>query len=129
MIRDILPNNMVYVPDTTRLFNANYPKGTLLSPDGDLFTKAVNIGNYGPQSNGYVLFTAEVVDKSLAYGKNALVNWAQATVGEQVHQDRTIARVIKPEKIAIIVIVILWVLVVACLVIIIRLYRKLRYHK
>lgn len=95
MIRDILPNNMVYVPNTTRLFNANYQKGTLLSPDGDLFTKAVNIGNYGPQSNGYVFFTAEVVDKSLECGNNALVNWAQATVGNEVHQDRAVAHTTK----------------------------------
>lgn len=95
MIRDILPNNMVYVPNTTRLYNATYQNGTLVTPDGDLFTNAINIGSYGPQSNGYVFFVAEVVDKSLECGDNALVNWAQATVGNEVHQDRAIAHTTK----------------------------------
>lgn len=100
MIKDFLPNNMVYVGNSTYLRNANHKddnggKGMQLLPDGALFTTGINIGNYGANSSGAVYFTAEVVDKDLECGNTALVNWAQGTVNGSVHQDRTIAHAIK----------------------------------
>ena len=46
-----------------------------------------NIGNYTPNSNAYVRYTAEVVDENLACGSNTLVNWVKAGVGETTLQD------------------------------------------
>lgn len=126
MIRDVLPDNMVYVPNSTYLYNSNYRDGTLLTPDGDLFTRAINIGNYGPQSNGYVRFTAEVVDKSLAVDKNVLVNWAQATVSSTVHQDHAKTRVQKPETAKTVIRIIILGIIILCLIDIVRLRHKLR---
>lgn len=129
IIRDVLPNNMVYIGNTTYLYNSNYPNGTQITPDGDLFTTGINIGAYQGNASGWVRFTAEVVDKSLEEGDNVLVDWAQGMVSSTIYQDHAAVRVKKPEKAAIIITAILWVLIVACLVNIIRLYRKLRHHK
>lgn len=129
MIRDVLPENMVYVAGTTYLYNSNHEDGALLPADGDIFADGSNIGNYLPGASGWVRFTAEIVDKSLANGDNTLVNWAQGMVSSTIYQDHAAVRVKKPEKAAVIITTVLWVLIVACLSNIIRLYYKLRRHK
>lgn len=87
MIRDILPNNVEYVQNSTYLYNTNYPKGVLLA-DNTLTTTGINIGNYNPNGNAYIRFTGKVVDKTLACGRNQLVNWASSTVnGSKVSKD------------------------------------------
>ena len=129
IIRDVLPNNMVYVGNTTYLYNSNHKDGMQITPDGDLFTTGINIGAYKANASGWVRFTAEVVDKDLACGDNVLVNWAQGKVSSTIYQDHAAVRAKKPEKAAIIITAILWVLVIACLVNIIRLYYKLRRHR
>lgn len=91
IIRDVLPNNMVYIGNTTYLYNSNYPNWEQITPDGDLFTTGINIGNYTNDASGWVRFTAQVVDKDLACGDNVLVNWAQGKVSgdDTVHQDHS----------------------------------------
>lgn len=78
MIRDILPNNVEYVEDSTYLYNASHQDGVLLRGDS-ITTVGINIGDYKTQSNAYVRFTGRIVDKSLAEGTNQLVNWANVT--------------------------------------------------
>ena len=82
-IRDILPNNVEYVKDSTYLYNSNNQNGVKLSSN-DLTTTGINIGDHGAKANSYIRFTGKVVDKSLACGTNQLVNWANTTIGGKV---------------------------------------------
>ena len=79
MIRDILPNNIVYIDDSTKLYNSNHSEG-LRVISNTLTTSGINIGNHAPKGNSYVRFTGVVIDKNLAQGRNQLVNWANTTV-------------------------------------------------
>lgn len=85
-IKDILPKNLRYVPGTTKLVNAKYPDGTVVSPDG-IILSGLSIGSYSPNGNAYVYLRAEVVDDGLACGNNTLTNWAQGSVGVVTIQD------------------------------------------
>lgn len=88
IIKDILPNNLRYVPGTTILKNSNFPNGAkVVDNQPGIITDTINIGSYGPNANAYVMFTAEVVNNSLACGHNTLVNWGQAGVSSTVRQD------------------------------------------
>ena len=81
MIRDILPTNVEYVPNSTYLRNTNYPNWVQLKDDDrTVVTTGINIGSYFAGGDAYVRFTGKVVDKSLSCGKNQLVNWANVTV-------------------------------------------------
>lgn len=86
MIRDVLPTNVEYVNDSTYLYNSNYQSGVRLK-DNTLTTSGINIGSYATNGNAYVRFTGKVTDKTLACGKNQLVNWASATVNGEVFKD------------------------------------------
>ena len=88
-IKDILPNNLKFVPGTIKFRHAD-EKGNTVTEDvnGDsLVNNGLLIGTYTAGSNAYLMFTAEVVDNSLGCGSNTLVNWAQAGVGNNVIQD------------------------------------------
>lgn len=97
IVRDVLPNNMAYVANTTYLYNSNHQDGKQITPDGDLFTTGINIGAYKNNASGWVRFTAEVVDKDLACGNNVLVNWAQGKVSgdDTIHQDHAKVKLTK----------------------------------
>lgn len=86
MIRDVLPNNLQYVENSTYLYNSNYKTGKLL-PENTVTTTGLNIGSYNSRGNAYVRFTAKVVDNSMACGSNQLVNWASSTVASKVSKD------------------------------------------
>lgn len=86
MIRSVLPKNLRYVPGTTKLYNGEYESGVWVVED-TIIGNGINIGNYLPQANAYIRFTAEVVDEDLACGSNTLVNWAQGWVGSAAIQD------------------------------------------
>lgn len=86
MIRDVLPTNLEYVADSTILYNSNHKNGTKVV-ENTLTTTGINIGSYGVKGNAYVRFTAKVINKSLACGKNQLVNWASSTVDSKVTKD------------------------------------------
>ncbi len=86
MIRDVLPTNVEYVQNSTYLYNSNYKSGVLLK-DNTVTTSGINIGSYNAKGNAYVRFTGKVVDKSMACGKNQLVNWASATVSGSTIKD------------------------------------------
>lgn len=83
MIRDILPNNLEYVADSTYLYNANHQSGVKVV-ENTVTTTGINIGSYNTKGNAYVRFTAKVVNKNLACGDNQLVNWANVTVKSEV---------------------------------------------
>lgn len=79
MIRDILPNNVEYVNDSTYVYDYDHQNGVKLSSN-NLTTTGINIGDFDTDGNAIVIFTGKVVDKSMACGKNQLVNWANSTV-------------------------------------------------
>ncbi len=85
-IKSILPKNLRYVPDTTKLFNSNHPNGMNILTNS-VTDYGINIGHYMPKANAYVRFTAEVVDNSLQCGSNTLVDWTQGSVGKKTIQD------------------------------------------
>ncbi len=97
IIRDVLSENMVYIANTTYLYNSNHKDGKQITPDGDLFGGGINIGSYEPNASGWVRFTTEVTDKSLEEGDNVLVNWAQGMVKATIHQDHAKTMVQKPK--------------------------------
>lgn len=86
MIRDILPTNVEYVQNSTYLYNTTYPNGVLLQ-DNTVATSGINIGTYNAKGNAFIRFTGKVVDKTLACGKNQLVNWASSTVNGEISKD------------------------------------------
>lgn len=86
MIRDVLPENVEYIANSTYLYNANYQSGVQLK-DNTVVTSGINIGSYLTQGNAYVRFTTKVVDSSLKCGSNTLTNWASSTVNSKVAKD------------------------------------------
>ena len=97
MIRDILPNNMEYVADSTYLYNSNYQSGVKVV-ENTVTTSGINIGSYEAQGNAYVRFTARVINKDLVCGNNQLVNWASATVNSAVFKDDASVMVAQSEN-------------------------------
>ena len=101
MIRDVLPGNLKYVANTTKLYNMSYPNWATLSPDGDIVTRGVNIGSYlGSEDgqnggNAFIRFTAEVVDTDLEDGRNMLVNWGRLSVGSTIQEKYAVVIVYK----------------------------------
>ena len=86
MIRDILPTNMEYVMNSTYVYNSNHKDGVKIN-ENTVTTTGINIGDYNSRGNGYVRFTAKVINKTLACGANQLVNWANATVESNLVKD------------------------------------------
>lgn len=86
MIRNILPDNLEYIEDSTILYNSNHPDGISIVQN-DVITSGINIGHYRENGNAYVRFSTVVVDKSLQNGRNILYNWSQAGVKEITLQD------------------------------------------
>lgn len=105
MIRDILPGNLEYVPNTTLLYNYS-TKGqwAVLTPDGDIVTRGVNIGGYVGSADGqnggnaFIRFKAKVVDTSLDCGENFIYNWGQATVDNDLIENPSVVIVQKTEQ-------------------------------
>ena len=93
MVKDVLPENMKYIEGTTVLYNATNPKG--IARDDTVATAGVNIGGYAVNGDGYVVFTAEVVNNSLTCGANTVTNWGQVGVGETTLQDSAVVNVVK----------------------------------
>lgn len=95
MVKDVLPNNMEYVKGSTVLYNATNPNG--IARDDTITTTGVNIGGYAVNGDGYVRFSAKVVDKNLACGANVLTNWGQVGVngGNNTKQDSAVVNVSK----------------------------------
>lgn len=113
-IKDILPENLRYVEGTTELKNFNHPDKATAEHDY-LVADGIRIGDYGPDANAYVYFTAEVVDDSLAAGVNTLTNWSQAGVGLKTIQDYATVEVSKGFRFSTVSTVIL-LLIVLCLI-------------
>lgn len=73
--KDTLPSGVTYQSNSTTLKNSNYPTGNGKSFEDGVTTKGLNIGNYTPQSNAFVRFTATLPkEDALSCGNNVLRN-------------------------------------------------------
>lgn len=132
-IWDILPNNLEYIPGTTKLLNAKYPNWATFNDDTITTEEGINIGGYTAGSNAFIMFQAKVVDNCLADGWNALVNWSQVKAGANetkiVLQDSTKVMVYKDVKFQRKT-TILYVIIVFCiLAILVLVYRLIQFKK
>lgn len=96
-VRDLLPSNLRYIAGSTVLYNSNHPSGATASHDYLVEQSGTAIGAYGAGANAIIRLTAEVVDDNLACGKNTMVNWGQASVGQTVVQDFAKVNTVKTE--------------------------------
>ena len=87
MIKTVLPDRLEYVDGTMMLYNSTYPQGFAVEDGAVLFSDGINIGSYESNSNAYLRYRAKVVDDSLSFGENTLVNWGQIGVGSTIKQD------------------------------------------
>lgn len=129
-IRDVLPNNLKFVPGSIYFRHAD-ENGNAVTEHvlGDsLVNDGLLIGTYTPGSNAYLIFTAEVVNNSLGCGSNTLVNWAQVGVGEKVIQDYAQVIVYNNQVFQIIILSIC-VLLAVCFLVGIILACRIRYLK
>ena len=85
MVKEVLPYNMEYIAGSTKLYNATNPAG--IARDDTIATTGVNIGGYSVNGDGYVRFSARVLNKNLACGRNKLVNWVQVGVADKTAQN------------------------------------------
>lgn len=73
--KDTLPSGVAYQTGSTTLKNANYPTGNGKAFEDGVTSNGLNIGNYTPQSNAFVRFTATLPqEKDLSCGSNILRN-------------------------------------------------------
>ena len=129
VINDILPPNLRYVPGSTKIKNSSHPNGAVIIED-HIIGNGIQVGDYGPDANVYVIFTAEVVDDSLAGGQNTLINWGRVSVnGEKVIPDYAGVQVSKSENGIIVIAVILLLIIICCLVGIVALIIKMRHQR
>lgn len=81
-----LPNNMEYVPGSTRLVNQKFLDGAG-TKDDTITTDGINIGNYEIGEKALVKYSAVLVDKDLVEGTNRLINWAKISAGGVANLD------------------------------------------
>lgn len=58
VLKDALPAGVTYVPGETKLYNDEFPDGEVIG-DG-ISQNGVNVGNYDPESNAIIIFSATV---------------------------------------------------------------------
>ena len=81
ILRDTPPKGIDYTEGSSTLKNATNPTGNgkAIGNDGLVATTGVNIGNYTPNSNAFVYYSAVVTKQDLKCGTNKLVNTASAS--------------------------------------------------
>lgn len=84
-VKDKLPQNLLYVANSTKLITENNPDGIMI-PDNvqENIAEAIDIGSYNPNENAKIVFSAEVVDDNLDEGRNSLKNHAEVDIGTKV---------------------------------------------
>ena len=87
MAKTVLPEGLEYVEGTMTLYNSAHTEGFAVEDGTVLFSDGINIGSYDSNSNAYLRFRSKVVDDSLSFGENTLVNWGQIGIGSTAKQD------------------------------------------
>ncbi len=94
VISDKLPEKLQLIPGTVKLYNANFPNGTVL-PDNALFTKGgQGVGDYGAGINGYILYQVTLKDGA----ESTLTNVACVRSKDIPYDTCDDAKVVPPPK-------------------------------
>lgn len=86
MLKVSLPDNMEYINGSTILIK----KGLLLGArnnEDSILDAGVNIGNFDVNEDACVIYSATVIDKSLAKGLNRLISWSKISSLGIANQD------------------------------------------
>lgn len=86
MLKVSLPDNMEYINGSTILIK----KGLLLSArnnEDSILDTGVNIGDFDVNEDACVIYSATVIDKSLAKGLNRLISWSKISSLGIANQD------------------------------------------
>ena len=86
MLKVSLPDNMEYINGSTILIK----KGLLLGArnnEDSISDTGVNIGNFDVNEDACVIYSATVIDKSLAKGLNRLISWSKISSLGIANQD------------------------------------------
>lgn len=81
IMRDTPPKGIAYQNGSSTLKNATNPEGNgaAIGNDALVAETGVNIGNYAPNSNAFVYYSAKVSEEDLVCGTNNLINTATAS--------------------------------------------------
>lgn len=101
-IKDTLPTNLRLVPGSIKIKNSTHPKGDKVLGDS-LFTASLAVGDYAPNANVYLMFTAEVVDDNLQQGSNLIKNVVLVGVGDTTMKSSVEVRVQNNKRFCIII--------------------------
>jgi conserved repeat protein len=86
MLKVSLPDNMEYINGSTILIKKGLLLGARNNEDSILDT-GVNIGNFDVNEDACVIYSATVIDKSLAKGMNRLISWSKISSLGIANQD------------------------------------------
>lgn len=86
MLKVSLPDNMEYISGSTILIKKGLLLGARNNEDSILDT-GVNIGNFDVNEDACVIYSATVIDKSLAKGLNRLISWSKISSLGIANQD------------------------------------------
>ena len=86
MLKVSLPDNMEYINGSTILIKKGLLLGARNNEDSILDT-GVNIGNFDVDEDACVIYSATVIDKSLAKGMNRLISWSKISSLGIANQD------------------------------------------
>ena len=86
MLKVSLPDNMEYINSSTILIKKGLLLGARNNEDSILDT-GVNIGDFDVDEDACVIYSATVIDKSLAKGLNRLISWSKISSLGIANQD------------------------------------------
>lgn len=82
-IFDTLPGNTEYIMGSLKLYDVKHPSGENINPDDFFSDKGINVGNFKPNANVFILFTIEITDVGLVDGIRTLINEVRYQVGTE----------------------------------------------
>ena len=89
-----LPNNMEYVPGSTKLINKKFLDGAS-TKDDIITTDGINIGHYESGEKALVKYFAVIVDNDLSEGTNQLITMTKISAGGVANLDYAAVNVVK----------------------------------
>ena len=89
-----LPNNMEYVPGSTKLINKKFLDGAS-TKDDIITTDGINIGHYESGEKALVKYFAVIVDNDLSEGINQLITMTKISAGGVANLDYAAVNVVK----------------------------------
>lgn len=85
IIKDVLPAGMTYVKGSTKVANKN-SNGKPVTVSDNIGTTGINIGDYAPGANAFILFSAKINDFD-CNKQVEITNYAQAITKDGTKQD------------------------------------------